>query len=201
MSTSTTTENNNGSSMIATDTGGSSAVNENTAITSTNGYRQVRNTPWGKIITEEGYMTSQERFEDFQNARQAGNEQLAQERQQKKGQPEWPGRTVERLWKHQGISWQLQTFAMPSKQKIKELLSKHKYEIEHSAEYRSEFVKSLSEDRGDHYRGIMRALDEDLKINAAIRAEIQRFLDVIDDNEKQRLAQEIFTKMKDQLKQ
>ncbi len=54
-----------GASTIATDTSGGSAVNENTAITSTNGYRQIRNTPFGKVETIQEQPLITERVVDY----------------------------------------------------------------------------------------------------------------------------------------
>lgn len=173
-------------------------VNESNSFTSDN-FRVTRNTPYGKVSTEEGYITSQERFEDHQTPYSMGREQTAQERQQQKGRPEWPGRSVHRIW-NDNISWRLQTFAMPAKREVLERLSEHKYKIENNREYREEFVKALEEDRGSIYRNILQALDEDIKINAAIRAEIQRFYAIIDDDKKERRLQQLYEKVKSQTK-
>jgi hypothetical protein len=187
----------NNSSNSNNDTSSSQITAESAANSSD--FRQRRATPFGPVYTEQSYPVMTERFEDHQNAYQAGKEQLAQERQQQQQKPEWPGRSVHRIW-NENISWRLQTFALPAKREILERLSEHKYKIEHSAEYRSEFVKSLEEDRGDHYRGIMKALDEDIAINTAIRAEIGRCYTLIENDKKEKELEQRLQDLHQQIK-
>jgi hypothetical protein len=157
---------NDSGSTIATDTSGSSAVNENTAITSTNGYRQIRNTPWGKVETiQEPPLSIEHVVDESDKTNTALREQLWQKDRAKGESPTY---TVNKLLGELGTTRRLRgEITGYVNLMMSECVQPHRIRIEGDPQYRKEFQRWAEEGQLDSL------LAEIYRLNSKMRELLQ----------------------------